>query len=727
MKRWLSWILALCLLMTALPMAVSAASVTYDFTALDGFVKTQGRVERAGNALYMDTSGSGFELYFYGAGDVSLNTTVKCTYTGNMFLTVVVDGVKSRVEIASTNNVAATKTVTLASGLQNGYHHIEVYKQTEASSALMAANSVTLDGTLMIAPPEDKITIEVVGDSISGGASNLATNSTANASYPVYQDGTQTYAYLTGEALSANVRVTQTSGFGCCGGWNAQGKDLNLQDMFPYTSYWRNHTNAGLYAFQPAADIVVINLGTNDASAAKYGKINLTAAEFKAGAKNLMTMARQKNPGAKIVWVTGMMGITYQSELTAAVSELGGASSGYFFTILPENTAGGEGHPTVAGHKAAAESLTAFLLANCLPAGYKADFATADTLQATLDTAKATANPSAALTSAIALAEAEIDTNATDGYRLGCRVKALKDAMNGYVTGLSLMPTEGVTEAPNTNGHFIWPYYGNPEAVTLYKGGEGVYWPYLHTEYAAVVDLDDTPFLTLDTSGTAEWNVHIAYKDKNGNHVTVTATDVAGGGLVNFPVNGVRGTMSLDFGAYVKAMGHADSEGRVTIVGCDLYVVGATDTFVTFHTCALTSALPDGAPSKITGGSFTLANGILSGVALDTTAAYVIEAMDNSEYLRVVDANGQAVTGVVGTGMKLQLVVDGTVKDECVLAVYGDINGDGAMSSVDAREMLLVSLGLTDATAAEKAAVDMDFSGELSTNDVRIVLRRMLA
>ena len=77
--------------------------------------------------------------------------------------------------------------------------------------------------------------------------------------------------------------------------------------------------------------------------------------------------------------------------------------------------------------------------------------------------------------------------------------------------------------------------------------------------------------------------------------------------------------------------------------------------------------------------------------------------------------------------MKLQLVVDSAVADERVVAVRGDLNGDGAMSSVDAREMLMVSLGLTDATAAEKAATDMDDNGAVSTNDVRIVLRAILA
>ncbi len=719
MKRFLAWILAACLLMTALPVVASAASSTRNFSQMEGLYKTQGRVVRTGDSLYMDTTSSGFELYFKGQGDVSFNADIDCTYTNNMYFTVIVDGVRSRVEVKNSGN----KTVTLATGLANGYHHIEVYKQTEASSALVKANSVTFDGTPMAAPPEDKITIEVVGDSISGGTSSLCANGTANASYPLYQDGTQTYAYLTGEALSANVRVTQTSGYGCVGGWNSQGKGLNLQDMYPYTCYWRDHTAAGLYNFKPAAEIVVINLGTNDSTAAS--KLNLTDAEFKAGAKNLMQMAKTNNPGAKVVWVTGMMGVKYQDVLTAAVSELGGAQGGYFFKILPTDTTGGEGHPTVAGHKAAGDTLTAFLLENCLPASYKADFATTAQLQAAVNEAKAVTAPSAALLTAIEYAQAELAVNTTDGYRLGQRVKALEDAINGYVTGLSLMPVEGVTTAPNTNGHYVWPYYGNPASVTLYKGGEGVFWPYLHTDYAALVDLDDTPYLTMQTNGDAEWNVHVAYKDKNGNHITVTATDLAGTGLVNFAPNAQATTLSVDLGAYAKAQGHTDANGCITVVGCDLYIIGDTDTFVTFGECALTSFTGEKLPTAITGG-FALTDTVVYGLSVGTTADALIGGMDNSDYLRVVNASGHTVSGALATGMTLQLVTNDRVADERVIAVTGDLNGDGVMSSVDAREILMSVLGSATMSAAQQKAADLDGNNTTSTNDVRLILRAVL-
>ncbi len=728
MKRMLAILCVAAMLLMSIPAVLSvSAEQTRNFNELQGYYKTQGRVEIVDGALNMDTSSSGFEFYFNGSGDVLMGADVWCTYTTNMFFTVIVDGVKSRVEVnTGTTSKSVYKAIKLASGLSEGYHHIEVYKQTEASSALVTVWGVTFTGTPLAAPPADKITIEVVGDSISGGASNLANNATANASYPVYQDGTQTYAYFTGQALGANVRVTQTSGYGCCGGWNAQGTGLNLQDMFPYTSYWRDHTDAGLYDFNPPADIVVINLGTNDSTAASSGRINLTDAQFKAGAKNLMTMARTKNPNAKIVWVTGMMGITYQTVLTQAVAELGGSASGYFFTILPEGTSGGEGHPNVVQHSAAATTLTAFLLENCLPADYKVNFTNAAGLSSTLNDAKAVSSPSAALTEAIALAEMELSCGTTDEYRLGVRAAALREAMGGKAVGLNLMPLKGITQTPYAeNVHYVWPYYDVPGEVTLYKGGAGHYWPYVHTEYSQAVSMIDAPYLTVDVESTADWNIHIAYLDKDGNRQTVSASKVDGHELADYAADTTRKMHRIDFGGYVLEQGHADARGYVTIVGCDIYVVGVADTYVKLYTCAFTEGATD-QPVKISG-SYAVTNGLLETLAYGTTAEALIAAMDYSDYLQVVNANGAVVTGTLATGMKLQLIVGEQAVDEATVAVRGDINGDAKVNTLDVRAMLAATLTSGEGlTAAQTAASDIDENGIMTTTDIRALLKQLV-
>lgn len=748
MKRLLSILCVLCLLATAIPFAATASTLpttTYDFDDLQGYYKTQGRVEVTDvGALDMDTSSSGFELYFYGKGDVTINADIHCRYTTDMFFSVIVDGTLTRVKVdTGTTENAVNKTLTLASGLVEGYHHIELYKQTEASSAFVTVWGITLTGNLLTTP-DDKITMEVVGDSISGGASSLYDGSNLDASYPVFQDGTQTYAYLAGEALGANVRVTQTSGYGCVGGWNMN-TDVNLQVMYPYTSYWRDHSETGYYDFNPAADIVVINLGTNDYTVDYNTTHNsnpnddvvITSADFKAGAKNLMTMAQTKNPGAKVVWCTGMMGTFYATEMKEAVSELGGAASGFYFCELPYGVSGGAGHPNVAEHQAAATVLENFLLENCLPDNYKSDFATAAQLQATYNAACAVANPSVALTQAIAIAQAELNFGTTDPYRLGCRKAALETAMSGVTVGLDLMPQEGVTTAPTTNDDdWVWVSYSG-DHVTMYKGGEDFWYPYVHTEYLQVVDLSATPYLTVDLVATASWNIHIAYIDKDGARQTITASAAAGNGDVDFTAT-ERKKVTIDLGSYINSLGTADSLGRIRIVGCDIYVVGASyaaddieDPYVQLYTCAITDDDGLDLPSAITSDTHTVAGGVVSDINEGVTVADLIASTNDSDYLQVVGADGEVIadTTALATGMTLQLVSpNGTVIDEAVVAVMGDYNGDGEGTTNDAREILKLALygESYGASAAQKAASDMNKDTVINTSDVRVLLRAIV-
>ena len=78
--------------------------------------------------------------------------------------------------------------------------------------------------------------------------------------------------------------------------------------------------------------------------------------------------------------------------------------------------------------------------------------------------------------------------------------------------------------------------------------------------------------------------------------------------------------------------------------------------------------------------------------------------------------------------MKLQLVVSGAVVDEAVIAVRGDVNADGKVSTLDVRAMLAASLSGSDTlTAAQRAAGDLDKSGAMNTIDVRTMLKEFVA
>ena len=717
MKRLISVWVCVCLLLTAVPFAVSAASTAWDFERLEGYYKTQGRVDLDGTALEMDTTSSGFEFYFNGSGNVTLTAQVRCSYSTDLYLTVIVDGVRSRMQVdAGQKNTTVTKTLTLATGLANGVHHIEVYKQSEAIVSLMKVTQIAFDGTPLATPPFDKITMEVIGDSISSGASMWTSSSDQSipADYPYFLDGTKTYAYLTGEAIGANVRVTQASGYGCVSGFNTDG--VNLQQLFPYTNMWRDND---LYEFDPPAQIVVINLGTNDYQSRSI--TGLTAEEFQAGVQNLMAMAREKNSDAKIIWCTGMMGGAFPNTLENAVAAMGGAQSGFYFLELPYGADGGYGHPNVAQHQTAADVLTAFIKENCLPADYFNDFATADELRTTLATANACSASSSALDAAKLWAQAELDWGTTDGYRLGCRNKALKDAM-AQAYNVDLMPREGVVFTPcAADGvSYVWPYFGAGDgSVTLYKGGEGYYWPAAETLVAPrTVNINETPFWRLQANGNAYWNVHVSYKDTAGNAHTVTASALAGNGDADFAAG--EYDLTLAFGDYIRAQGHADANGNIVLTAVNIFNAGETDVYTIWRTCALVSHKTV-APTAITG-QYAVQNGILCNVPVGTTVSDLLTVMDNASYLSVTDANGTSVSGVLETGMYLKLVVNGAVIQDVVISVKGDVDMDGKMATTDCRLILRYTMNTSLCDPAQVQAADLNGDGVANTADVREIL-----
>ncbi len=726
MKRIVSWILMLAVLALCIPLGTSAQEETrtMNFAQMHGYYRMLGRTVEHNSCLYMDNVATGFEMYFYGKGDVTLNATVVCSTNGEIaqYLTVIVDGVRSRVRIeCEALHNAYAKSVVLAQGLSEGYHHIEVYRQTEAQVSNFRAETLTFTGRLLATPSEHPLTIDVVGDSISGGYGALWNSSLGvddpGCNHPYYQDGTQSYAFLAGKALGADVRVLQSSGYGCVGGWN--GREVNLQTMYPYLNWFRSQSF--LNPFDPVADIVIINLGTNDYSTRETN--NMSNAEFQAGAKNLMQLARQYNPNAAVIWCTGMMGSYYPTEVKAAVAELGGADQGYYFLELPRGQGGAVSHPNVAQQQAAGEVLLDFLKTTILPADYTAQTATTAELSAAINEAKTVSTPSAALQGAITRAETELAVNTTDIYRLYARLTDLREAMDGTVTSVDLMPRQYVSEAPTAadGQSFIWPYYGADGSVTLYKGGEGVYWPQLNTAQYQTVDIDETPYLRIDYAGTASFNVSLTYIRPDGNYGYVNAATLAGIDGTDLPAR-ERGVVTVDFGAYIREQGHADSEGLVPLLRCDLYVIGDTDSYARVYDCVFTSDAGE-TPLTITG-NYPVRNGVLTGVAADTTADALIAAMDHRDALTVRAADGTQVSGKLATGMTLELVQNGTVVDSAVIAVTGDLNGDAAISSADARLILKALLNEAfSLTQAQQYAADSDNDGSLSTADARAVLK----
>ncbi len=345
------------------PMTVTAASETeYTLSEMTGHYKTQGRIYKTSNRLYLDWSASGFEFSANCSGDVYVTfqvDSVNTGETGGCFFTVIVDGVeKGRAACRLTET--GVQKVKIASGLSEGIHHFELYRQSEIGS-VVSVNGVSLNGTLLEAPKKNALYIEFVGDSITTAYGNLAVSSTANSGTPLYTNAMQGYAYMTAHnKLGADFSLVAVQGIGASVGW----QPYTMNTAYPKLRYPKDNTTAYDFARQP--DVVVLALGTNDMN--RYSNFGMSLSDVKQGFATMLATVRQKNPHAKIVWIHGMMLSSSSSLIQEVVAEAGGANAGIYELRLTQNNSGGNGHPNVSGHTSFANDLSAYIRKLMMPA-----------------------------------------------------------------------------------------------------------------------------------------------------------------------------------------------------------------------------------------------------------------------------------------------------------------------------------------------------------------------
>ena len=324
------------------------APATHSFLDLGPYCKVQGRtVSDEIYGLCVDWTAAGIEFIADCKGDIVLKAMVP--NRGDIYLTVWIDGVRSEKRLLADGSDILNELV-LAEDLPAGRHTIKVLRQSEGMFQPMTFVSLDLNGKLLFRPKNNRYYIEFLGDSITAGYGdllNVQVTGNNDEGTTLWEDGTQAYAYLTAEKLGADYSILAISGISVATG------DPSSPMLYPYTSYYRN--NQEEWGFERQADVVVVNLGTND-------QVNQVSAEdFRTAAASYVALIREKTPDAAIVWVSGMMGTNFIAEVESVFAELGGEEAGYYTLVLPESRGGGHWHPNAAEQMQAAEMLTAFL------------------------------------------------------------------------------------------------------------------------------------------------------------------------------------------------------------------------------------------------------------------------------------------------------------------------------------------------------------------------------
>ena len=313
------------------------------------FVNLYGRTYQKGEALHLDHAASGIEVAIDGT---MLRAEIEVS--ANVYLCVYVDGLESRERICLTPN---QQTYMLVSGLERGFHTIRLVKSSEIYDGQINIVSLRSEG-FYSAPEKSNFRMEFVGDSITAGYGVLG--ATGAARTVENSDACSTYAFYTAQKLGADYSVVAIQGI-CVQAhmWLQE----SMSDVYKVLS----PLNPTPYDFEDKADVVVVNLGTNDAEYIRskdsaYGK------QFPQDYSALLQYIRGKNPDAYIICLYGFMGkhATIDEGIKQAVETCNDDKVVYLENGFTQDGLGANSHPSKNAQKEWADILAEYIQSNIL-------------------------------------------------------------------------------------------------------------------------------------------------------------------------------------------------------------------------------------------------------------------------------------------------------------------------------------------------------------------------
>lgn len=238
---------------------------------------------------------------------------------------------------------------------------------------------------------DKKLKIEFIGDSITSGEGLFGAKEECDW-IPMFFSAVKSYAYQTAEKLDAEYRIFSQSGWGVHNTW-----DNNTQGAIP--KYYKEvcslvggPENERLGGNQPhdfaswQPDVVVVNLGTNDAASfeqPEWGDERTgerckmrkntdgsycmeDVGTFQQAVGDFLGLIRSCNPGAYIIWCYGMLEMDFQVYICEAVSayaqEANDPRVSYLqLPAVTEESVGSRQHPGFLCHRQAAEVLAEYI------------------------------------------------------------------------------------------------------------------------------------------------------------------------------------------------------------------------------------------------------------------------------------------------------------------------------------------------------------------------------
>ena len=308
----------------------------YDINSTTNVIKVLGeRCLESNQTLYADWTASGLE--FKATTTTKSDIVFTANSTAPVYFKAYVDGKLWKNDGADYYTVSGPTKIVLKN-VPAGTHVIRLVKATGYLLGQAEISAVEVAGTISATPAND-LYIEFLGDSISCGWGVVGANDGGYQS----QDGTLAYPYLVAQALGADYSILGLSGRGV-----VYGTDYNFDKNYLQASPARS---TAAYDFERKADIVVINLGTNDRGN------HADTAEFEAGYVRLLESVFAKNGSDCIVYcLWGAMNDAYNTQIQSAIATYRASHAGaqiYTLELAQSTVAGGApswGHPSISDH-----------------------------------------------------------------------------------------------------------------------------------------------------------------------------------------------------------------------------------------------------------------------------------------------------------------------------------------------------------------------------------------
>ena len=329
-----------------------------------GYIKWMGRTyyneEKKVNEVYH--SASGFELFFKGTEVVATITATNSSSASlRPCIVIVIDDDFNKATTLFLDK--PTQEITLVSGNSDlNEHKVDLYKRSESIDSHIAIESIKTDGVFVKKIENKQLKLEFIAASSSTGYGNLGKPS-SSAKTTENSDCLQGFAFLTAQALNADVNIFSASGWGWAFSKWTSPNTLNVPDAYKYVDFkssipWIH----GYYV----PDVVVVNLGTNDWSYINAATTNeekdARMTQFQRKYISFLTELHDYYPNAQIIVLYGLMNESSIYEITEQIVALAKSVVPNLVSIKINGDAGGyNSHPSVASHKKIAETLTAFI------------------------------------------------------------------------------------------------------------------------------------------------------------------------------------------------------------------------------------------------------------------------------------------------------------------------------------------------------------------------------